>query len=194
MWVDSVNGRFGRLHNRQIIIISCQPKVNLPQSQVMFIYFVQAVWCSCCQRRLCQSPTGHVITGDLSIIDSENLRKILAKGPKYREPQSIHCKYNFRLLVDDYTRKWIKREQQEVDTITEWVKAVWLLIQIRIEKLGSMSTKTTSVFKDPEVVETLSTMHDNYVVVPADKAINNIILVWRKHYIDCLMIELDLDS
>lgn len=57
-----------------------------------------------------------------------------------------------------------------------------------------MSTKTTSVFKDPEVVETLSTMHDNYVVVPADKAINNIILVWRKHYIDCLMIELDLDS
>ena len=23
MWVDSVNGRFGRLHNRQIIIISC---------------------------------------------------------------------------------------------------------------------------------------------------------------------------
>jgi hypothetical protein len=45
-----------------------------------------------------------------------------------------------------------------------------------------MSTKTTSVFKDPEIVETLSIIHDNYVVVPADKAINNIILVWKKIY------------
>jgi hypothetical protein len=35
--------------------------------------------------------------------------------------------------MEDYTRKWIKREKEEVDTLLDWVKAVRSLIQIRIE-------------------------------------------------------------
>jgi hypothetical protein len=30
------------------------------------------------------------------MIDNENIRKILTKGPNYREPQSINWKYNFK--------------------------------------------------------------------------------------------------
>jgi hypothetical protein len=33
-----------------------------------------------------------------------------------------------------------------------------------------MRTKATSVFKDPDVTETMSSIHDKYVVVPADKS------------------------
>ena len=40
----------------------------------------------------------------------------------------------------------------------------------------SMNTKTTSVFKNSDVAETVSTIHDKRVVVPADKTINNIVL------------------
>ena len=57
-----------------------------------------------------------------------------------------------------------------------------------------MSTKVTSVFKNPDVAETLSTIHDKCVVVPADKAPNNIVLICIKHYINCLMIEIGLDT
>ena len=57
-----------------------------------------------------------------------------------------------------------------------------------------MSTKATPVFKDPGVAETLSTIHDKYVVVPANKAPTNIVLMCNKRYIDCLKIELGLDS
>jgi hypothetical protein len=40
-------------------------------------------------------------------------------------------------------------------------------IQIRIRKLKwSMITKATSVFKDPDVAETMSIIHHKYVVVP----------------------------
>jgi hypothetical protein len=46
------------------------------------------------------SPTGHVIARDLNIIDNENLRKVLAKDPKYREPQSKNWKYKFKLLME----------------------------------------------------------------------------------------------
>ena len=59
------------------------------------------------------SPAGHNITENWSIIDNENLLKILVKGLKYRDPQSINRKYNFKLLlhsVEDYARKRTKRE------------------------------------------------------------------------------------
>ena len=40
-----------------------------------------------------------------------------------------------------------------------------------------MSTKATSIFKNLDVAESLSIIHDIYVVVPADKTQNNIIFV-----------------
>jgi hypothetical protein len=43
-----------------------------------------------------------------------------------------------------------------------------------------MTTKATSVFKDPQVAETLSTIHDTYVVVSADKPLNNNVLICKK--------------
>ena len=84
------------------------------------------------------------------MIDNENIRKILTKGPNYREPQSINWKYNFKLLMDsveDYARKWTKREKEEVDILSECVKAVRSLIQMRIGKLRrSMRTKATYIY------------------------------------------------
>jgi hypothetical protein len=35
---------------------------------------------------------------------------------------------------EDYARQWAKREKEDVDTLSEWVKSVRSLIQIRIEK------------------------------------------------------------
>ena len=39
-----------------------------------------------------------------------------------------------------------------------------------------MSANAASVFKDSDVAKTLSTIHDKYVVVPADKTQNNIVV------------------
>jgi hypothetical protein len=41
-----------------------------------------------------------------------------------------------------------------------------------------------------DLPETMSTIHDKYVIVPTDKTPNNIVLICKKHYIDCLKIEL----
>ena len=51
-------------------------------------------------------PIGQAITWNSNIIDNE---KIHVKGPKYRGPEFIKYKYNFKLLVDpveDCSRKW----------------------------------------------------------------------------------------
>ena len=85
--------------------------------------------------------------------------------------------------VKDYARQWTKRGKEDLDTLCEWS-----LIQIRIfNKLsGSMSTRSTSIFKDPNVAKHLSLLHDKYVIVSADKAPNNMVFVFKSHYIECL--------
>ena len=51
----------------------------------------------------------------------------------------------------------------------------------------SISVNVTSVFKDPDVGKTLSTIHDKYADVPADKAKHNIVFVYKTYYIHCLL-------
>ena len=57
-----------------------------------------------------------------------------------------------------------------------------------------MNTRSTSIFKDPNVANHLSVLHDKYVIVSADKAPNNIVFVCKSHYIDCLIKELHIDN
>ena len=44
--------------------------------------------------------------------------------------------------VEDYARQWAKREKEDLDTLSEWVRCVRSLIQIRMKKgsgsLGSV--------------------------------------------------------
>jgi len=123
---------------------------------------------------------------------------VVAKSPKYHELKSINWKHNFKILMDstkDYGRQWAKRDREDLDTLSECVTSVRSLIQIRIKKLnGSMSTRSTSIFKDPNVAKHLSLLHDKYVIVSADKAPNNIVFVCKSHYVDCLIKELSIDN
>ena len=55
-----------------------------------------------------------------------------------------------------------------------------------------MITRSTSIFKDPNVAKYLSLLHDKYVTVSA--APNNIVFLCKSHYIDCLIKELVIDN
>ena len=57
---------------------------------------------------------------------------------------------------------------------------------------GSMSNRSTSIFKDPNVARHMPLLHDKYIIVSADKAPNNTVLKW--HSIDCLITELGIDN
>jgi len=103
-----------------------------------------------------------------------------AKGPKYREHKSINWKHNFKILMDsieDYARQWARCEQEDSDTPSEWVKSVTSLMQIIIQKLkGSMSTRSTSIFKDLIVAKHLPLLNDKYVIVSTDKTLAILLL------------------
>jgi hypothetical protein len=48
--------------------------------------------------------------------------------------------------------------------------------------------------KKPEVINQMRRLHDNFVLVPADKASNNIVFVCKNYYYECLLHELGLTS
>jgi len=57
-----------------------------------------------------------------------------------------------------------------------------------------MSSKIRYIFNDKGVVDNLTDLHNKYVVVPADKASNNIVFVCNTYYIDCLVKELGINN
>ena len=57
-----------------------------------------------------------------------------------------------------------------------------------------MRTIYSSVFKKPKVVNELHRLHENFVLVSADKASNNIVFVCKSHYYTCLLNELEFTS
>ena len=96
---------------------------------------------------------------------------------------------------EEYARRWAKKEDVEVDTLSEWIKSIADVLRRRIRRLKrSVSTRHESIFCDPEVVRELSRLHENFVIVPADKASNNYTFVCRKYYVSILIEELGLNS
>ena len=50
------------------------------------------------------------------------------------------------------------------------------------------------MFSKPEVIKELDRLHKEYVLVPADKASNNIVFVCKAHYYNCILNELGINS
>ena len=97
--------------------------------------------------------------------------------------------------VEEYARRWAKKEDVKVDTLSEWVKSVMSLVNRRVSVLSrTMSRRHQSVFDDPDVAAELAEIHEKFVVVPADKASDNIVFVCKIHYINCLMEELGMST
>ena len=138
------------------------------------------------------------MTGDLSIVQIEKLRIFLHKGPKFREPVSFSWHQNFDIIMDAreaYARQWAKKEDIELDTLSEWIKSISELVIRKIWWLKHfVNTRSESIFRDPDVVHELSGLHENVVIVPTDKESNNYTFVCKRHYVDILIEELGPNS
>ncbi|KAK3103876.1 hypothetical protein FSP39_022583 [Pinctada imbricata] len=147
--------------------------------------------CDCSSSDFNYSPCGHVITGDLSIVKNDKLRELLKKGPKYRESLSFTWNQNVKIIMDsceEYARRWAKKEDVQLDTLSEWIKSIRGLLLSRINRLKStVNTRFVSVFKDPDVITELTYLQEHYVITPADKASNNYTFTCKKYYFDSLV-------
>ena len=150
--------------------------------------------CSCCWSQFSYQSAGYIVTGDLNIVDNTCLRDLISKGPKYREPQKFSWKYNFKLIMDS-VEDYAKKEEVELDTLSEWIKSFKHQPKRRICMVSrSANTKPISVFDDEVVSRHLADLHDCFVIVPADKASNNVVFICKTYYYNCLQKELIDDN
>ena len=98
-------------------------------------YLSNSQTCQCKKSKFCYEPHGHVITGDLRVIENARLRELVAKGPKYREPNRVNWKATetmFLESIDLYAKHWSKREQVELKYLSEWKDQLKELVTDRI--------------------------------------------------------------
>ena len=94
--------------------------------------------CQCKESTFCHEPHGHVITGDLRVIENAKLRELVAKGPKYRDPNRVNWKATetmFLESIDLFAKNWSKREQVELKYLSEWKDQLKELVADRISNL-----------------------------------------------------------
>lgn len=110
------------------------------------------------------------------------MRKLLSKGPKYRIPSDINfyeCKKTIVDALDDYSNKWQKREKVGKGVLSLWkstiLKRVDSKIQFYLSNPSLLPSNNGCQYKG--IRSSLNKLHERYVLVPADKASNNIIIV-----------------
>ena len=132
--------------------------------------------CDCESSTFRYAPNGHVITGDLRIVRNRTLKRLLEKGPKYREQNIIDWHLNKKILItaiDDYAKNWSKREGYHVSALEEWSETVKLIISNRIKNLQHRNFGPChKILEDPHIKTYLTELQSKYVLVPADKAGN----------------------
>ena len=97
--------------------------------------------------------------------------------------------------IDLYVKNWCKREQVELIYLSERKDQLKELVADCISNLkGHFKCPQCNVLDQPDVKDTLHKLHANYVLVPTDKAANNVMIVCKKYYIDTLVKELGINN
>ena len=155
--------------------------------------------CDCSTSTYCYEPVGHVITGDLQVVTDAKLRLLVARGPSYREQNPIHWQVNeeiCRQAMSAYKRKWSNREGVDLHVLNEWEHKVKECILRRIQLLRNkhINRRKKHILKSRRHLDYLHEFQCKYILVPADKAANNVLVVCRKYYLDVVLRELGTTS
>ena len=123
-----------------------------------------------------------MITGNLNVIPDTRIRNIISKGPKYRFPSNIDFpKYRREIAasLNYFSNRWCKRENVEPDVepdaLKEWKINILKLSILIFNFILVIHPKPKSSFR--HLKRGIQDFYMNFVLVPADKAANNVVVV-----------------
>ena len=120
----------------------------------------------------------------MKIIPDSRIRNIVSKGPKYRFPSHIdfnRCREEIASAFNDFGNRWCNRESIECNALKEWKLSIFNIVDKRIKffshNTNLLPPKPKSSFR--HLKQGIQEFHGKNVLVPADKAVNNIVVVCR---------------
>ena len=152
--------------------------------------------CDCENSSFCDPDHKHIITGDLRIVENSKLRKLLSRGPNYREPKSLNFSKalsEIKTALDTCTENLAEKTQQDISTFDTWKAHVISMVEAKIESLKKTLKPhfTKPVLKDTEVLSYLESLQRKFVIVTIDKASNNFAFICKKFYVSKLLSEVN---
>ena len=137
--------------------------------------------------------------GTLPVSLTKDYGHFLKKGPKYRLPSRIDftkCRSIVEEALQTYFKRWCKKEGVGVHALNDWKNEFLRIVDIRIENC----TTHPHLYKQPPsfsvkaLKRKMEKSHSKYVFAPADKAANNVIIIWKRYYVEVLKEELNSTS
>ena len=150
--------------------------------------------CDCQNSSFCDPHHKHVVTGDLRIIENSKLRKLFSKGPNYRENKTINyskCRESIKTSLDSCVISLTAKYNINSSDLDGWKNRILSDVNSRITYLKSIKVpqQAKSVLQDEEVKAYLTELHKKFVIVPIDKASNNVAFICKRFYITRLLDE-----
>ena len=153
--------------------------------------------CSCDSSPFKDQHYGHILTGDLSIIENTELRNLMKKGTKYRESPSPNFKkleYSLKSAVSEFIVNWSRKENKEEDEFNEYKYALFHELENKISQFGNCNNSSPTILQNILVKQYVSALHDKFIITVIDKASNNFGIICKKFYFQILAKELGLNN
>ena len=146
--------------------------------------------CNCESSPFVDPYHGHVITGDLSIVENKRLRNLLSKGLCYREYNPINwvkvyktIKKSVQLMISE----WSDEKHLSRYTFNHYETTILEKVEEQIElckrRYSDSKSSFVPVLKDASALKELNKLHENYVLTPVDKASKNIAITCKQFYL-----------
>jgi hypothetical protein len=136
---------------------------------------------------------GCVLTGDLQIVTHHQLRKVLSFGPNFRDGGSGCAVSAIAFGLSDYVERMVSKSKGKVQAsqFQAWQDKIIELCTQRIEQIGAQVSEENEVLLNADAMQALRKLQRHLVLVPMDKAANNIAFVCKALYSRKLRAELD---
>lgn len=125
------------------------------------------------------------------------LRQLLSKGPNYREPKNINfkkCKEAIEVGVQTYCTALLDKFDLQENDIIAWKNEVIGKVDTKIASLKRKMryVKVKPILERTEVSTYLDSLHSKFVIVPIDKAANNVSFICKRFYVEVILSEIGI--
>ena len=121
------------------------------------------------------------VAGDLKIVTGSRIRSIICKGPKYRFPLPIDfksCHEEIACAFQEFCNRWYHVES---NVLNIWKLNIFKIIDGRISFYCNNNyldlLPSTHRISFRHLKKGIHEFHRRFVLVPADKAANNVVVV-----------------
>lgn len=150
------------------------------------------VTCNCSSSEFMDPTLGHVVTGNLAVIKNSKLRNLLNKGLTYREChqwKKDDVLSSIEKDLDTHIAKQSEKKKTPVQCFQLWKSDLLAKVRNKLVHIKIRRFKKP-VLSDKDTLAELKKLQKTFIIVPTDKASNNVSIVCRKYYHDCMIKEL----